>query len=251
MLFKAFGGGFTPIDYIELVTCRDGTDVRVFYESGSYGTPPSWWRVEINGQTSDQRPERLSFKAGDVIKVYHGGSGGSFFPSFEDYFSEIRGALPIHKDISYSSFIRRCWNLKTVPSTLLFNMQVVKGFACGRLFEESGVENIPKDIFLPLGKRTYSFNYTFSLCSNLKYLHPDTFAHFEHIDDMNYTFEKTALQNVTLRLNAKTFDTYDNEIGPIAPGVADGALKIIVKRGTAFAAGVKNSTNSNITIVEE
>lgn len=250
MLFKAFGGGFTPIDYIELVTCRDGTDVKVFFEHRG-GTPPSWWRVEINGQPSDQRPERLSFKAGDVIKVIHGGSGGSFMPALEDYFSEIRGALPRYKDMNYGSFARMCWNLKTVPSTLLFNMQGVKDFGCGRLFEESGVENVPKDIFLPLGNRVSSLNWTFSMCRNLKYLHPDTFAHFEHIGDMNYTFEKTALQNVTLRLNAKTFDTHDNEIGPIAPGVADGALKIIVKRGTAFAAGVKNSTNSNITIVEE
>lgn len=246
MLFKAFGGGFDPIDYIELVACKDGTDVRVFFETNKAGTPPSWWRVYINDELTNQKAEALSFKSGDVVKVVHGGGGGSFFPSYQDFFSEIRGALPRHSTASYSQFAYQCSSLKRVPETLLYNMRGIL-FSPSRLFEGCGIDSVPKDIFSPLGTRVASFNWTFSMCRSLVFLDEDIFANFEHIGSMTGTFNNTRLQNVTLRFNATTSG---DKLGALT-NISAGRLTVIVKKGSQFSQALKASGNGNITIIEE
>lgn len=246
MLFKAFGGGFEPIDYIELVACKDGTDVRVFFETNKTGLPPSWWRVYINNEPTSQKAEALNFKSGDVIRVVHGGGGGSFFPSYQDFFSEIRGALPRHSQVSYGQFAYQCSSLKRVPDTLLYNMRGIL-FAPGRLFEGCGIDTVPKGIFSPLGTRVSSFNWVFSMCRSLVFLEEDTFANFEHIGSMTGAFNNTRLQGVTLRFNATTSN---EKLGGIT-NISAGRLTVIVKKGTQFAQALKASGNVNVTIIEE
>lgn len=228
---------------------------RIFgsqHSAGSMGTDgivAKWWRMEINGKPSDQPIENPKLQSGDVVRVYHNGTGGVFVGGFHDFVKDVRGALPaLRGRVTAEGAFTDCRDLTTVPVELFANARGIEVFA-DKCFQRSGITSLPKGIFSNMTLERLYGRLMFSECQSLASIDINEFANVKSIYSMDYMFSDSAVRNLHLRF---TVQDVESEWGlfRFADGLPDGAITVYCPKGSNFAKRMK-ADNPNVTVVEE
>lgn len=216
---------------------------------GADGAVAKWWRMEINGKPSDQPIENPKLQSGDVVRVYHNGTGGVFVGGFRDFVKDVRGALPaLRGRVTAEAAFTDCRDLTTVPVELFANARGIEVFV-EKCFQRSGITSLPKGIFSNMTLEMLYGRLMFSECQNLTSIDINEFATFQQIWSLDYMFARSSVRNLHLRFTAREVRR-DDAFYAFAQGLPDGAITVYCPKGSNFARLMKRD-NPNVTVVEE